>query len=423
MDTTLFSLEDWIRYGDELRRPILIHPDLSSSKEIIIVGGGLSGLTIAYRIGTKRPDLKITIIEKRSKLGGEIETWTKDDWVCDLAVNASRPHPSVWRLIDDIGLAEKFNSSNPNATKRWIYNKGKMREINKILMIRIGIKMIMSRTFSKVRKGGCSVAELFPKQDFANAMTLGIVNDTAENVDADFLFPSLTKFGNEPPRKWRDIKKKIQLSYPIFTPKSGSVASLEGGMETLTNTLIDRINELDNISVILNSELKSPEEIGEKYNHKLSSIIWAAPLHSERKKTKISIFAVGYKNEHVESLEIGYGTLIPEPDIPISGILNESDIHFSSRAPKGHRIFRLMVPNNRWNGDLQTIERWAKNLISLKEPVIFEFLGEKYIPSYPPGYMSSISKQKVDFTQVGWGFSGVSITHVIAEAERISEIF
>ncbi len=423
MDTTLFSLEDWIRYGDELRRPILIHPDLSSSKEIIIVGGGLSGLTIAYRIGTNRPDVKITILEKRSKLGGEIETWTKDDWICDLAVNASRPHPSVWRLIDDIGLAKKFKSSNPNATKRWIYTKGKMREINKILMIRIGIKMIMYRTFTKVRKGGCSVAELFPIQDFANAMTLGIVNDTAENVDADFLFPSLTKFGNEPPRKWRNIKKQILQSYPIFTPKSGSVASLEGGMETLTNALIDRINQLDNISVILNSELKSPEEVEEKYNHKLSSIIWAAPLHNEREKTKISIFAIGYKNEHVESQEIGYGTLIPEPDIPISGILNESDIHSSNRAPKGHRMFRLMVPNNRWNGDLQTIERCVKNLISHEEPVIFEFLGEKYIPSYPPGYMSSINKQKVDFTRVGWGFSGVSITHVIAEAERISEIF
>ncbi len=423
MDTTLFSLEDWIRYGDELRRPLSIHPELSSSKELIIVGGGLSGLTLAYRIGTNRPDIKIKILEKKFKLGGEIETWTKDDWVCDLAVNASRPHPSVWRLIDDIGLAEKFNSSNINATKRWIYTRGKRRIINKILMIRIGIKMLVYRTLSKVRKGGCSVAELFPKKDFADAMTLGIVNDTAENVDADFLFPSLTKFGNEPPKNWRDIKKQIQRSYPIFTPKSGSVASLDKGMETLTNALIDKINQLDNISVILNSELKSPEEISKKYDHKSSSIIWAAPLHNEMEKTKISIFAIGYKNEHVKSQEIGYGTLIPEPDIPISGILNESDIHSSKRAPKGHRLFRLMVPNNRWNGDIQVIEKYTKLLISPEEPVIFEFLGEKYIPSYPPGYMSSIDKQKVDFTRVGWGFSGISITHVITEAERVSEIF
>ena len=37
--------------------------------------------------------------------------------------------------------------------------------------------------------------------------------------------------------------------------------------------------------------------------------------------------------------------------------------------------------------------------------------------------MSSVSKQKIDFTHIGWGVSGVSITHVIAEAERISDMF
>ena len=106
MDTDLFSFDDWVRYGDELRRPILVHPTLSSSNEIIIVGGGLSGLTLAYQIGTKRPDIKIKILEKSSKLGGVIETWKKDEWICDLAVNASRPHPSVWRLISDLKLEE-----------------------------------------------------------------------------------------------------------------------------------------------------------------------------------------------------------------------------------------------------------------------------------------------------------------------------
>ena len=142
MDTDLFSFDDWVRYGDELRRPILVHPKLSSSNEIIIVGGGLSGLTLAYQIGTKRPDIKIKILEKSSKLGGVIETWKKDEWICDLAVNASRPHPSVWRLIADLKLEEKFNPSKPSATKRWIFSKEKKILINKILMVREGIKII-----------------------------------------------------------------------------------------------------------------------------------------------------------------------------------------------------------------------------------------------------------------------------------------
>tara|TARA_B100000900_G_scaffold416177_1_gene449741 strand:- start:341 stop:1612 length:1272 start_codon:yes stop_codon:yes gene_type:complete len=418
-----FSFDDWVRYGDELRRPILIHPKLSSSKEVVIVGGGLSGLVIAYRIGVKRPDINVKILEKRPMLGGVIETWKKDDWICDLAVNASRPHPSVWRLIDDLGLEKKFESSNPIATKRWIYVNGKKKEINLFYMIKIAIKMMLNRTISRARKGGCSVSELFPERDFADAMTLGIVNDTAGNVDADFLFPNLTKFGKEPPKKWKKVNKHIQKSFPMFKPKRGTIASIEGGMETLIRTLVKQISELNNVTVEINSEYKSPEELADKKGIPIHSIIWAAPLFNQTDESKISIFAVGYRNVDVESQDIGYGTLIPDSKIPISGILNETDVHSSRRAPKDHRLFRLMVPNNRWNGNPIVIKECAKNLISNKEPVIFEYLGERYIPSYPPGYMLSLKKYKPDFTHSGWGFSGVSITHVIAEAERISDIF
>ena len=42
----MYSVDEWIRYGDELRRPFHILPSLSSSKHIAIVGGGISGLTI-----------------------------------------------------------------------------------------------------------------------------------------------------------------------------------------------------------------------------------------------------------------------------------------------------------------------------------------------------------------------------------------
>ena len=96
----MYSVDDWIRYGDELRRPFHILPSLSSSKQIAIVGGGLSGLTIAYQIGKKRPDISITLIEKKSTLGGVISTWKEGEWICDVAVNATRPHPCLLYTSD-----------------------------------------------------------------------------------------------------------------------------------------------------------------------------------------------------------------------------------------------------------------------------------------------------------------------------------
>ena len=109
------NLESWVRYGDEMRRPLLISGNFAKSSKIVIVGGGISGLCCAYRIATKRPDLEIIIHEKSSELGGVIGTWQQDEWICDLAVNATRPHPSFWRLISDLGLENEFKPSKSQA--------------------------------------------------------------------------------------------------------------------------------------------------------------------------------------------------------------------------------------------------------------------------------------------------------------------
>ena len=109
------DLESWIKYGDEMRRPLIINPDLANSSKVVIVGGGLSGMTCAYRLSQKRPDLEIILLEKNDFLGGVISTWESGEWLCDLAVNATRPHPAFWRLIEDLEISNSFKPSNEKA--------------------------------------------------------------------------------------------------------------------------------------------------------------------------------------------------------------------------------------------------------------------------------------------------------------------
>ena len=132
------SVQDWIAYGDEIRRPLQIAKGLENSRKVTIVGAGLSGLTLAYKIATKRPDISIELIEKSSRLGGVIETWKQGEWICDIAVNASRAHPAFWRLIDELGLSEKYSESNPQAKARWIYTEGKRRKLSPLMMLKAG---------------------------------------------------------------------------------------------------------------------------------------------------------------------------------------------------------------------------------------------------------------------------------------------
>ena len=416
------DLESWINYGDEMRRPLLITPELANSSKVVIVGGGLSGMCIAFRLSRKRPDLEIILLEQKDSLGGVISTWKEDEWICDLAVNATRPHPSFWRLVADLGLSDSFKPSNKDAKSRWILLDNKKHRLSFFTIFKLGLFKTL-KSIKSSRIGGFSVAQLIPNKQIADALTLGIVNDTAENVDADFLMPSMTNFGSNPPIKKSKINKKILQTYPIFTPRKGSIASLEGGMETLTRAIEKELLESKNVTIKFNQTAQSFNSVSSEFDVPESSIIWSAPGFQDGYEfTELSIFAIGYNEKEVSNVKFGYGTLIPDRNIPISGILNESDLHHSKRCPNGHRLFRLMVPHDRWDGNEESVLLHAKKLLADKY-VLFSKIGERKIPRYKPGYMSKISNFGNDRNLVGWSVSGVSITHVVCEAERIAELF
>jgi protoporphyrinogen oxidase len=389
---------------------------------VVIVGGGLSGLCCAYRIAQKRPDISVVIHERSNRLGGVINTWQDGEWICDLAVNATRPHPAFWRLIKDLGLSEKFSPSRPQAKSRWVLLNGKAHKLSWRTLFKIG-PLKLRKALKNSRAGGRTVGQVIPHKPIADALCLGIVNDTSDNVDADFLLPSLTRFGENPPIKRAKLTKLIADSYPIFTPKRGSIASIDGGMLSLIDALVAVLSSLENVEIRLEQEAQSAQAVAQEYGITVESIIWAAPgVQDNFTESSLSIFAIGYRDEQVANVKVGYGTLIPDSKLPISGILHESDLHHSQRCPEGHRLFRLMVPHNRWDNDEQKVVECAEKLLA-KDPVLFVKIGERKIPSYPPGYMADLKQLNNDCSYAGWSISGVSITHVVDEAERFAELF
>ena len=421
MRDSLYSLEDWVRFGDELRRPLLVGPNLSTSTKLCIVGAGLSGLAIAYRIASKRPDLEIEILERTNRCGGTIETWSEGEWLCDVAVNAARPHPAFWRLVEDLGLGNAFGESNPEAKKRWLLINKKKTQLSWISALKMGpIRLFRSLRSSRVGKK--SVAQVFPSETIADAMTLGIVNERSANVDADFLMPSLTKFGDEPPIKWSKIKKKMSETYPLFQPRKGSVASFSGGMQTLVDALVQELKMFENVKFHFNQDISKPGEVATEHHVPISSVIWCAPLDRTNEEfTSLDVYVAGYHNNGVSEVQRGYGTLIPDADLPISGILHESDVHSSPRAPADHRLFRIMAPTTRASSE-EAVRACLKQILTHSEPVKVKQIGTRKIPIYAPGYMSKLDLNR-EYPRAGWFYSGVSVTHIIAEAERIADLF
>ncbi|TDW99012.1 monoamine oxidase [Dinghuibacter silviterrae] len=80
---------------------------MKSTKRVVIVGGGLSGMTLAYRL--RKEKLNVTILEAASRLGGRIQTIAGKlgtplelgaTWFAD-------QHSQLTGLLDELGL-EKY---------------------------------------------------------------------------------------------------------------------------------------------------------------------------------------------------------------------------------------------------------------------------------------------------------------------------
>ena len=411
----------WIRHGQELRRPLLVNPALADEGHVVVVGAGLSGLTAAYRLREARPDVRVTVLERSDRAGGVIRTWRKDEWVGEFAVNASRPHPAVWRLIDDLGLMPSWQPSRAEARHRWILTDGRRHRLGLSTMLKIGPGRML-RGVRTARQGGRSMAEALPVSWLADAMTHGIVNAPAAEVDADLLMPTMARYGAAPPMRRRALARAVRSTYPGWTPRRGQMGSLEQGMEGLVEALVDALNGDDMVSMRFNVDVPSPEAAAEHAGLSLTSVLWAAPRPEDEPGPELTVAVVGYTHADASAVPVGYGTLCPDPSSPVSGILHESDVHHGARAPSGHRLFRVMVPHARWDGEEGSLRQTVKQMLCPAEPVLFEVLGTRRVPHVRPGHMQRVAEHAAPWSWIGWSATGVAITHVVSEAERLADL-
>ena len=411
----------WIRHGQELRRPLLVNPALADEGHVVVVGAGLSGLTAAYRLREARPDVRVTVLERSDRAGGVIRTWRKDEWVGEFAVNASRPHPAVWRLIDDLGLMPSWQPSRAEARHRWILTDGRRHRLGLSTMLKIGPGRML-RGVRTARQGGRSMAEALPVSWLADAMTHGIVNAPAAEVDADLLMPTMARYGAAPPMRRRALARAVRSTYPGWTPRRGQMGSLEQGMGGLVEALVNALDDDSMVSMRFNVDVPSPEAAAEHAGLSLTSVLWAAPRPEDEPGPELTVAVVGYTHADASAVPVGYGTLCPDPSSPVSGVLHESDVHHGARAPSGHRLFRVMVPHARWDGEERSLRQAVETMLCPAEPVLFEVLGTRRVPHVRPGHMQRVAGHAAPWSWIGWSATGVAITHVVSEAERLADL-
>lgn len=93
-------------------------------KEIVIIGAGLTGLTLAFYL--KKQGKNVLVVEKAAKPGGVIQTRSEDGFVFETGPNTGVVgNPEVAELFEDLDGLCTFEAADPSAKRRLIWKNGK----------------------------------------------------------------------------------------------------------------------------------------------------------------------------------------------------------------------------------------------------------------------------------------------------------
>lgn len=96
--------------------------------DVLVVGAGISGLTIAYELAIKKTH-RVMVAEAQDRVGGAIISQKNDQgYLWEEGPNSFQPAPELLRLAVDVGLKEQLVLAN-GKLPRFVFLKGKLNAL------------------------------------------------------------------------------------------------------------------------------------------------------------------------------------------------------------------------------------------------------------------------------------------------------
>ena len=415
---------------------------------IAVIGGGISGLSVAFYL--KRGGADVTVFEKEERVGGKMKTVREDGYIIETGPNGFLDgKPYTLKLVRALGIEERLYRSSDKARKRFIYIDGRLVRIpeNPIAFLAsyllswkgklrlIGEFLVPPKkdssdetlsSFAKRRIGEEALEKLL------DPMVAGIFAGDPDRMSLKAAFPAIyqleKRYGGLIKgliAKMKEAKKSGKKASGPAGP-GGVLTSFIGGVSDLVEALERELRDSlkTGVKVLSLEETSNGWKItysdGEKtYEEVFDAVVLSTPsyvsaellknvdpeissLLSQIEYSPISVVALGFEKRGLGHDLDGFGFLVPRRERrKVLGVLWDSSV-FPNRAPKGKVLLRVMIGGAR-QPELALLPENELVKIALKElkrimkirhypEKVKVFKHERGIPHYTLGHAERVER-------------------------------
>jgi len=423
--------------------------------KLVIIGGGIAGLSAAYYATKKLPNAQIILIESSDRWGGKITTdrvnFDDGQFIIEGGPDtflASKPWGVA--LCKELGLGERLHGTNPNKKNTYVLNKGRLLPLpdGLAMMIPTNIQAILrSGLVSWIGKARMGFDFLLPPHSPNGDESLGtfvsrrLGREAYENLieplmsgiyagDGDVLslastFPYLRDLEIKHGSLARGaLKMRAQSNGKAVQGSRSAFLTPTTGLAEIVETLVNHLQSSD-VSLRLNTSVSQISKIDSRYIVKLEddssfdadSVILATPayvsgtlLASFNPMLASDLQSIPYASTATVSLAYrqsdlprpldGYGYVIPRREGRKALACTWTSTKFPHRAPDGYALIRVFVgragQDIPWNEN--ELLELAKEELQLTlgitaEPLLSRvFMWDKAMPQYNLGHPEILNR-------------------------------
>ncbi|MFQ5735618.1 MAG: protoporphyrinogen oxidase [Thermodesulfobacteriota bacterium] len=402
-------------------------------KRVVIIGGGIAGLSAAYSLREHQKrghDFEILILERKDRAGGNIRTEKVDGFIIEGGPDCFLSEkPWAMELCKRIGLGHRLLPTNDAMRKTFVLSGGRLHELPEGVILMIPTKILplvfsslislpgkirmgMEMFIPKKKGGGDESLGQFVRRrlgkealdKIAEPLVAGVHAGDPETMSIRSSFPKFVQLEEEHGSLIRGMLKRMAKMKKTHRPAPGAgqkkltmFITLSEGLSEMIETLLEKLRASGHTEIRTGVAVTEVRQKGAAYevgvsggpSIKADAVIIAAPAYAASKLLKgvdpwvsdrlatipyvsTATVSIAFRKKDIKHPLNGFGFVVPKTENRKIMAATWTSVKFSGRAPEDSVLIRCFVGGSK---NMELVDRSDAEMVKMVRAELKDIMG------------------------------------------------